>query len=238
MYSVGRIISLYRKKRRLSQPELAQKLQECGISISYKSISGWEKDTCEPSVTTFLTLCRILEIPDVFEEYFGQNPANPLSSLNDSGKEKVLDYIGLLLNSADYRKPLLPKAEAQILPFPKRTLRLYRPMVSAGTGNFLDSGDFDLLEVGEEVPSAADFGVQLSGDSMEPKYVHHQIVWVHQQDTLQDGEIGIFYYDGKSFCKQLRKDDAGVFLISLNQNYAPIPVLPEEEFRVFGKVIG
>ena len=72
----------------------------------------------------------------------------------------------------------------------------FTTMVSAGTGNFLDGTDFEMIEVGDEVPESADFGVRITGDSMEPKYINHQIVWVHQQDYLLHGEIGIFCFNG------------------------------------------
>ena len=92
MYSVGQIIAKYRKKNGYSQPELAAALEKENIKISYKSISSWEKNGSEPSVTTFLTLCKILRIPDVYEEYFGTNPSNLLTKLNEEGKSKVLEY--------------------------------------------------------------------------------------------------------------------------------------------------
>ena len=104
MYSVGQIISKNRKKKGYSQPELATALKKEGINISYKTISSWEKNGSDPSVTTFLTLCKILEITDVYEDYFGVNPGNPLSTLNDAGKEKVLEYAALLKESGKYEK--------------------------------------------------------------------------------------------------------------------------------------
>ena len=63
-----------------------------------------------------------------------------------------------------------------------RTLPLYRLAVSAGTGELLDGTDYDTVEVGDEVSPNADFGVRIAGDSMEPRFVHGQIVWVHRQD--------------------------------------------------------
>ena len=79
-----------------------------------------------------------------------------------------------------------------------RTLPLYRLAVSAGTGELLDGTDYDTVEVGDEVSPNADFGVRIAGDSMEPRFVHGQIVWVHRQETLRSGEIGVFLYSGSS----------------------------------------
>lgn len=117
-------------------------------------------------------------------------------------------------------------------------IKLFDIPASAGTGSFLDSDDFTEIEVGEEVPTDADFGIRISGDSMEPRFINGQIVWVKQQETLLNGEIGIFYLDGNAYCKKIKDDKEGLFLISLNSKYNPIPVTDNNSFKVFGKVVG
>ena len=121
---------------------------------------------------------------------------------------------------------------------PGRVLPLYRLAVSAGTGEFLDGEGYDSVEVGEEVSPLADFGVRIAGDSMEPRFVHGQIVWVKRQETLRPGEIGIFLYNGAGYCKRLECRSGRVELISLNSAYPPIRVGPADELRVFGRVVG
>ena len=119
-----------------------------------------------------------------------------------------------------------------------RVLPLYHLAVSAGTGELLDGSDYDTVEVGEEVSPEADFGVRIAGDSMEPRFVHGQIVWVKRQETLRPGEIGIFLYNGAGYCKRLERRSGRVELISLNSAYPPIRVGPADELRVFGRVVG
>ena len=119
-----------------------------------------------------------------------------------------------------------------------RVLPLYRLAVSAGTGEFLDGEGSDAVEVGDEVSPLADFGVRIAGDSMEPRFVHGQIVWVRRQETLRPGEIGIFLYNGAGFCKRLERRGGRVELVSLNSAYPPIRVGPADELRVFGRVVG
>ena len=160
------------------------------------------------------------------------NPDNPLSELNEEGKEKALEYISLLVDSGKYAQE-----KATIIPF-TRVIKLFDIPASAGTGSFLDSDDFTEIEVGEEVPTDADFGIRISGDSMEPRFINGQIVWVKQQETLLNGEIGIFYLDGNAYCKKIKDDKEGLFLISLNSKYNPIPVADNNSFKVFGKVVG
>ena len=143
-----------------------------------------------------------------------------------------MEYISLLVDSGKYALE-----KATIIPF-TRVIKLFDIPASAGTGSFLDSDDFTEIEVGEEVPTDADFGIRISGDSMEPRFINGQIVWVKQQETLLNGEIGIFYLDGNAYCKKIKDDKEGLFLISLNSKYNPIPVTDNNSFKVFGKVVG
>ena len=108
----------------------------------------------------------------------------------------------------------------------------------AGTRQFLDSDRFSEMEVGDEVSPDADFGVRVSGDSMEPLYLNGQIIWVYQQETLEDGEIGIFFLDGEAYVKKYHQAPDGISLISMNKKYAPIKVSSGSVFRTFGKVVG
>ena len=230
MHSIGKIIATYRKQNGLSQPALAKLLEQNGHKITNRAISAWEKEISEPSASLFLLLCKVLNITDIYNDYFGYNPSNLFSELNAEGKEKALDYIQLLVDSGKYQK-------ATIIPF-HRTIRLYDIPASAGLGNFLDGDNFTEIEVGEEVPETADFGIRISGDSMEPRFVNGQIVWVQKQETLNNGEIGIFFLDGNAYCKKLQDDEKGLYLISLNRKYEPIAVTENQTFKIFGKVVG
>lgn len=232
MRTLGNIIAEYRKKQGLSQSELANVISSKGYPLTNKAISKWEKDVAAPSIPIFITLCQILGIEDIYEAFIGYNPFNALSTLNTEGREKALEYIQLLSESARYQKHI-----CDVIPF-KRSIPLYDLPASAGFGEFLDGEHYDMIEIGQEVPADADFGIRISGDSMEPRFVNGQIVWVHQQEFLQNSEIGIFYLDGHAFCKKLQDDQNGLFLVSLNKKYAPIPVKSNNTLKIFGKVVG
>lgn len=228
---LGETLATYRKRNKISQLDLAVQLKHYDIHVSNAAISAWEKDISVPNANQFLALCKILGITDIYNEFIGFNPDDVMAKLNDAGKEKVMEYIELLLGSDKYRRK-----EATIIPF-KRKIKWSLLATSAGTGDFLDDENFEMIEVGEEVPEEADFGLALNGDSMEPKYHDNQAVWVHQTNTLKNGEIGIFYLDGMTYCKQLKDDKDGVFLISLNSKYEPIKVTEDSSFRIFGRVL-
>lgn len=232
MNSLGTIIATYREKKGLSQKGLAEALNEYGYSHSNKAVWSWENDKTEPGGSLLMAICRILCITDIYKEFYGENPGNPLSLLNKEGQDKALEYINLLIESGKF----VP-AQTVIIPF-RRNIRLYDIPASAGTGSFLDGENYTVLEVGEEVPADADFGIRISGDSMEPQFINGQIVWVQQQETLSTGEIGIFYLDGNAYCKKLKDDADGLFLISLNTKYEPIKIKETDSFKIFGKVVG
>jgi transcriptional regulator with XRE-family HTH domain len=232
MKKIASIIAEKRKQNHLSQADLAALLTKNGFKVSNKTISKWENGQCEPSPAVFIEICRILEIPDIYEIFYGTNPHNPVSKLNEEGQQKVFEYASLLYASGLFNKPT-----AQIIPF-ERNLKLYYEPVSAGPGNFLTSDHYELISVGKEVSADADFALHISGDSMEPRFIDGQIVFIHQQNTLENGDIGIFYLDGDAYIKKLQHDDTGIFLISLNKKYDPIPVKEHSSFTVLGKVVG
>ncbi len=120
MKSFGAIISSHRKASRLSQAELAARLTDFGFSPSAASVSAWEKDVNIPNALQFLSVCRILGITDIYGEFIGSLPENDFSKLNETGKEKVREYISLLLLSDEFRKPSVTQI------FPSRDHMSYR----------------------------------------------------------------------------------------------------------------
>ena len=232
MRSFGTTLRNCRNEKKLSQKELAASMHSYGFDVSPQTISKWESNTTLPNVLQFFTLCEILNLEDINNTFQVNTHMNPFFSLNKEGQEKALDYINLLKLSGLYNRTV-----ADIIPF-RRKLRFYDLPVSAGTGQFLDSDNYQEIEVGDEVSSLADFGVRISGDSMEPQFVNGQTIWIHQQKALDSGDIGIFFYDGQAYCKKLVRTEDGIQLHSLNPNYAPINIKSESDFMVFGKVVG
>lgn len=117
---------------------------------------------------------------------------------------------------------------------PKRFLRLYDLPVSAGLGNYLDGGGYEMIEVDSLVPSSADYAVRVSGDSMMPRFVSQQIIFIHEQPALDEGEIGIFCLNNDAYLKKLESGH----LVSLNPLYEPIPIRDYDNITVYGKVVG
>ena len=227
----GETLATCRKARGLSQVELAERLTALGCEVSNQAVSKWEKELTQPNARQFLTLCDVLEVEDIRGEFSG-GEGGLLAGLNREGRQKVQEYIRLLRESG--RFAVRPR-EGEVVAL--RTLPLYSLAVSAGTGQFLDGEDYEMVEVGAEVPEGSNFGVRVAGDSMEPRFHNGQTVWVRQQRSLMTGEIGIFLYDGNAYLKQLIARDGAVALHSLNPRYEDIRVSVALPLRVLGKVL-
>ncbi len=125
-------------------------------------------------------------------------------------------------------KPTEKKARMIKIPF-------FSDRVSAGGGVHLESNDSVEISVAlTEKTKRADFALRVSGNSMEPKYHDGDILLVENTPSVEVGELGIFICDGEGYFKKF----GGDCLISLNQNYEPIPLSSFESFSCRGSVIG
>lgn len=119
--------------------------------------------------------------------------------------------------------------------FGRRTLPLYDLPVSAGVGVALDSETADEITVSDNARTReADFALRISGNSMEPRYHDGDILLVQEADTVEFGELAIFFLDGSGFFKVFGGDR----LYSLNPDYGDILLKDFQDVRVAGRVIG
>lgn len=86
------------------------------------------------------------------------------------------------------------------------------------------------------------FGLQIHGDSMEPRMYEGDIVIVRKQDDAESGEIVIAMVNGNdATCKRLTKYSSGIALTSLNSKYEPMMFtnqeIIEKPVRIIGKVV-
>lgn len=117
-----------------------------------------------------------------------------------------------------------------------RTIKLFDLPLSAGLGNNIMESDAPYESYRTENQSC-DFALKVSGNSMEPNIADGSIVLIKSCETLEDGEIGAFFYNGDVYCKKLAHKDKKAFLVSLNPEYKDIPILEEDILHVYGKVI-
>ncbi len=101
----------------------------------------------------------------------------------------------------------------------------------------------DTEEITEDLAKTGSFfGLQLHGDSMEPRMCDGDVVIVRQQDDAESGDIVIAMVNGDdATCKRLRKYRDGIELISNNPAYQPMffsnDEIQSKPVKIIGKVV-
>lgn len=102
----------------------------------------------------------------------------------------------------------------------------------------------DTEEISEEMARTGEFfGLQIKGDSMEPRIYENDVVIVRKQDDAESGDIVIALVNGNdATCKRLIKYAGGISLVSLNSaKYEPIMFsneeIEEKPVKIIGKVV-
>ena len=101
----------------------------------------------------------------------------------------------------------------------------------------------DYEEINQEQARTGEFfGLQIKGDSMEPKISDGDVVIVRKQETVENGEIAVVLINGDdATVKKFYKTDAGIKLVSTNPTYDPFFYTPDEvntlPVSVIGKVV-
>ena len=254
--SVAPLLKSRRKDLGLSVREVLAKLHEHGIDVSDKTLYGWESGHRQPDADTFLVLCQIYEIgslsniqkvpSDLSDE--AQRIAKSYEKLTDHGKGAVKAILGYEEKAlAHHIQQEDEDGKIITMPTSKRNgygfieIRVYKQPAAAGLGNYLDEPDYRTEQYPPKViPSKTDFGVIISGDSMEPKIHDGGTVFVQSMPAIDPGQIGIFILDGKAYCKKLAvdQDNRQIRLVSLNPNYHDILVGEDDSFRTLGRVLG
>lgn len=244
---IGQRIAQARNRAGLSLVKFSALLEQYGVSVSSVAINKWELGKTIPSAYQFLAVTQALQMEDSLSHYVTIKNA---PELNEEGMKKVADYKADLIASGRYKPQGKASKIIQFVEMPVSNLA-----VSAGTGEYLEEGNYEMIAFPKSsVPAGADFGVRVSGDSMEPVYHDGQIVWVQQCKNIGIGEVGIFIYDGEGYLKvydeqepgeaarELFTDSYGVLhmqpvMISYNQNYEPRVVSGYAGFEIVGRVL-
>lgn len=226
---IGKKLTELRKASGYSQQDVARMLSRHTAPITNRAVSKWETGASYPDAEQFIWLCEIYGVVDVVSEFLGMGSDSPYAGLNRDGILMANEFLALLRLSDLYSDR---RRRGDV----RRVVPLYDLPVSAGTGIFLDSDNYESYEA-DDIPPDANFAVRISGDSMEPDFKSGQIVYVKSTTELNTGDIGIFVYNGDSYLKKLDRTD-GIRLISLNPKYNPINIKYAYELRVVGKVVG
>ncbi len=222
----------------LSGKDVARKLASYGISLSEKTLYGYENGVSMPNADVFLALCSIYDCEDLVS--LGSGGSLSAEEYALIKKYRVLDVHGkrvvdgALELEYDRITHVVERKETGNITY----INCYDLAVSAGPGEpWADDGGYKtMLEIPtEQVPENAHYCARVNGNSMEPAYKDGDIVFVERLDELvREGEIGIFALNGEGYIKRLGNRE----LISLNPDYNPIPLHEFDDLRCQGRVLG
>ena len=232
--SIGSRIKQRREELGYTQPKLAEL-----VGVSKGTIGNYESNVSSPNEDILFKLFDILKCDanflyqdnidwEVFDETSPSEKEHikKYRKLDTYGKEAV---DGVL--EVEYKRC----TEGALQDKFKRTITINRfsiHKVSAGAGYDLNDGDQwkTLTVIDTPEARAADFAVEIDGDSMEPTYYSGDIVYVVKTTEIPVGTIGIFIQDGHGYIKEAGKNR----LISHNKKFPDI----SGEVKIIGKVIG
>lgn len=230
--------------------ELGLKQSELGkmLGVTGSAVGNYENGVSSPKAELLYPLMAALKCDANYlyqdeMDALGGSPMNLLyEETNHIKKYRLLDPYGKeavdSVLDIEYRRCT---ELAQSAPEPQRMVEklIYINPAAAGAPLYAES-DFKRMEFLEDkVPHGADFGIRISGRSMEPTVMDGAIAWVHKTIELADGDVGVFMLNDSAVCKRYYKnDDGSVRLESDNPKFDPAIVTEFDTFVPVGKVVG
>lgn len=102
---IGTLLKLKRKELNLSVKQVVDSLKSYNISISEKTLYGWENNYRQPDVDTFLILCAIYQISNVLGYFLNEQTkdySTKESILIKKYRQLTAEQQGAVENNIDY----------------------------------------------------------------------------------------------------------------------------------------
>ena len=212
------------------------------LHLSSSKVTAWKNG----SIPKYEILNSIADyfnvsVGTLFDGIEKNSPANQLTA----DEQELLDIYNSLSPKSQgrlrERAEVLAELEAPVVKEPEpeqETIFIeYSTLkVSAGTGEpLIDDTYHDFLKVKRsDLTEEANFAVQISGNSMLPRFKDKEWVLVRSQPDVEIGEIGIFIIDGNGYIKERAADR----LVSINPEYDDIFFKENQDIKCKGLVIG
>ena len=211
----------------LNNEEIAKKI---GVTQPYISKMQNNRNATPPSDETLIKLCEVLHIPKSVEKEL-----LILANLN-----RTPDIIKNKLEEVERENAQLKTNKPEINLSEKIGMVQIPIYGSVSAGH----GEIAMGEITGYAYTTADdyiegmFSISVKGDSMETKIPEGALVEVIPQHELSNKDIGIFIINGdEGVVKQFFLESDFIRLVSFNQNYRDIIIMPNrEDFKIVGKV--
>ncbi|MGY5438525.1 S24 family peptidase [Lactiplantibacillus argentoratensis] len=222
--NVGDRMKSIRKQQGISADQLAE-----SIGVSRSTIFRYEKGDIEKMpIEVVANVASSLHVSLI----------DLMGISNDSISEKITEIVSKL--KPDRQQNVYNYADNQLREQNGKVVNLPLVGKSAANPTELTYGDVEIEHDDfTHVPHGADTAIRIQGDSMEPLIHDGQIIFYHQQEEVENGEIAIVEIDGDGVtCKQIYYDYTSdeVILRSINKKYEPRHV-KDDQVRIIGRVI-
>lgn len=233
--TIAKNILFYRRKRKLSQRELSEK-----IGVNGSAISNWENGINSIDIETLFKVCDALDIS--LNTVFGVEEKGSTQSLESEHTKKYnkLDSHGKRivndLIDAEIERIMAEKQQAQNkakkIENKEYAIQKYIIPRSRGKDIPLDHSETQTIHLNSPPPKGSAFAIEVENDAMEPLYYAGDLVFVRPQPTIEKGQIGVFYHKGEVLIRELAYGK----LICKSPKYSPI--MASECTSCFGRVMG
>lgn len=245
MASLNENIKFYRKRRNLTQKDLANLL-----NIAPTAISAWEVGRNKPLMDNIEQMASIFGIKksellgDTFSELSQPEILTIYNQLNDERKEISLNFTKEQLKQQEEQSNVVQadfsvKEDSNVYSLEQHRIKQeWRGYVSAGTGEFLFDEQVEYVEFDEnEVPDRSDFCLTVNGNSMEPIFKDGSYIFVEEKEAIPSGTIGVVIVDGEAFVKRVWFEGNQARLESFNPEYPDKIITRNDSFKIVGKVV-
>lgn len=112
-------------------------------------------------------------------------------------------------------------------------------IVKAGYDYFATENIVGYVTVDKKVSDVENcYALQIVGDSMQPILYEDDIIVVHKQDDVENGQVAIVLIDSEeATVKKIIKHDDYIELVAFNSYYPPKKLTKDDNFKIIGKVI-
>lgn len=172
-------------------------------------------------------VCRDLEIPyTTFAEWYNGNIY------------PRIDKIQILANYFDIKKSDLVEDKSKINIDNKRAYPILGT-VKAGYNYLATENHIGYINIDKKLSDSENyFALKVTGKSMEPIMYEDDIVVVHSQNDVENGQVGIILIDGEeATIKKVVKEENQIKLVAYNPYFQPKILTKNDNFKIIGRVI-